>query len=154
MKANDKKMKKFWDSSDGRFIRGYGVVLALIGLLGVALLGATFLIAAFSQDPSQTITIDFLLWLIPPILLYLIYIVCGLRIKYCAYSPNKFRIINIGLIILSLMSVVYNYGQVTLLNLVVLIGAALYQFGWHKVYAEAYDAQAKLADKPKKSKKK
>lgn len=135
-------MQKFWKTSDGKFITNYGLVLAVIGALGVALLGAGFLIVSFSRPLAEVFNWDYMLILVPPILLHVLYIIFGVRIKKCLYTPNKLQVINIITLILSAISILYNIfyssSYVILFDTIALLGATLYQFNWHKAYVEAY----------------
>lgn len=141
-KDDNNKIAKFWKTPDGKFITSYGLVLVVIGALGVALLGIGFLIVSFSRPLAEVFNWDYLLILVPPILLHLLYIIFGICIKKCLYTPNKLQIINIVVLILSALSILYNIfyssSYVILIDAIALIGAALYQFNWHKAYVEAY----------------
>lgn len=148
-----KKLEEFWESNEGKLIKGYGKWLIAYGII-VILVSAFFLFYAISKLSVESLEYSdqamvVVLYYLGSIAVSIYYINRGNAIKKMALSPSQIQSASTAVIVLQIFfaiwTVILSGGAVKilfgLLDVITLLDAIRYKRNGHKAYLAAYEGK-------------
>ena len=139
-----KKLEEFWESNEGKLIKGYGKWLIAYGI--IVILVSAFFVESLEYSGQAMLVV---LYYLGSIAVSIYYINRGNAIKKMALSPSQIQSASTAVIVLQIFfaiwTVILSGGAVKilfgLLDVITLLDAIRYKRNGHKAYLAAYEGK-------------